>query len=87
MKQMVFQQVWNDLDYQNEINKAISIAIEPDGKDYIICLDAVINAYYDSSDEYIIKHVDIKKAWFQFPDFETELPAKYITEIEEHLKS
>lgn len=45
-----------------------------------------VNIGYDSDGNYQVHDISISEAGFQWPDFECELPNKYINEIEKYCK-
>ncbi len=86
LQQLIFQELWKKLNYENHLNKKIKFELTPEKKDYDVCIEMEITAY-NSEDNYRIDSVDIKKAWFQFPDFEAEIETKYKLEIERFILS
>ena len=79
LKIKVFTELVRFCNYKH-VDGKFDITVD-DGEPVIFWVKGFINAFW-SGNNYEINQVSISEAGFQYPDFETELPQKYINEIE-----
>ena len=79
LKVKVFEALLKFCNYEH-VNGTFDITVD-ESEPVIFGAKGFINAYW-SGGNYEINQVSIGEAYFQYPDFETELPRKYIQEIE-----
>lgn len=82
---LIFTELWDRLNYRHYCSRPIEIEVEISDR-VIFCMTAYICANH-CKDDYEITEANIAEAYFQYPDFETDLRKEYIEELEKFILS
>lgn len=84
LKSLFFASIMKHVTDTNFKQCKFDITIDIDGKDWIFGSTGYVNAGEDENGNVQIFELSIGKSYFQFPDFEAYLEAKYVYEIEKY---